>query len=50
MNDTPGTRFAPLRTEEVLMEIQWQRDIEAAQREASQTGKPLLLDFTAAPL
>lgn len=32
------------------MEIQWQRDIEAAQRDANQTGKPLLLDFTAAPM
>ena len=32
------------------MEIQWQRDIEAAQREASRTGRPLLLDFTAAPM
>jgi hypothetical protein len=32
------------------MAIQWQRDIEAAQRESSQTGKPLLLDFTAAPM
>lgn len=32
------------------MEIQWQRDIEAAQQTARQTGKPLLLDFTAAPM
>jgi hypothetical protein len=32
------------------MEIQWQRDIETAQREASQAGRPLLLDFTAAPM
>jgi hypothetical protein len=32
------------------MEIQWQRDIETAQREASQAGRPLLLDFSAAPM
>ncbi len=32
------------------MEIQWQRDIETAQREASQAGRPLLLDFTATPM
>ncbi len=32
------------------MEIQWQRDIKTAQREASQAGRPLLLDFTAAPM
>ena len=32
------------------MEIQWQRDIETAQREASQAGRPMLLDFSAAPM
>jgi len=32
------------------MEINWQRDIDAALREASETGKPLLLDFSAAPM
>lgn len=32
------------------MEIQWQRDIEAAERDAKQSGKPLLLDFSAAPM
>lgn len=32
------------------MEIQWQRDIEAAQGDASRTGRPLLLDFSAAPM
>lgn len=32
------------------MEINWQRDIETAQREAGQTGRPLLLDFSAAPM
>jgi hypothetical protein len=32
------------------MEIQWQRDTEAAQRDASQAGRPMLLDFSAAPM
>ena len=32
------------------MDIQWQRDIDAALREAKQSGRPLLLDFTAAPM
>jgi hypothetical protein len=32
------------------MEINWHRDVDAALREASQAGKPLLLDFTAAPM
>jgi hypothetical protein len=32
------------------MEIQWQREIEAAESEASRAGRPLLLDFTAAPM
>lgn len=32
------------------MEITWQRDIDAALREADQTGKPVLLDFSAAPM
>jgi hypothetical protein len=32
------------------MEINWQRDVDAALREAGQAGRPLLLDFTAAPM
>jgi hypothetical protein len=32
------------------MEIHWQRDIDAALRDANQAGRPLLLDFTAAPM
>jgi hypothetical protein len=32
------------------MEIEWQRDIDAALREAKEGGKPLLLDFSAAPM
>lgn len=31
------------------MELVWQRDIDAAQREAKEAGRPLLLDFSAAP-
>ena len=32
------------------MDIQWHRDIDAALGEAQQAGKPLFLDFTAAPM
>jgi thiol:disulfide interchange protein len=32
------------------MEINWNRDIDAALRQASETGRPVLLDFTAAPM
>jgi hypothetical protein len=32
------------------MDILWQRDIDAALREASQANRPVLLDFTAAPM
>ena len=32
------------------MEIQWRRDIDDAVREAKEAGKPLLLDFSAAPM
>jgi hypothetical protein len=32
------------------MEINWQRDIDAALREAKESNQPLLLDFTAAPM
>jgi hypothetical protein len=31
------------------MEPVWQRDIDAAQREAKETDRPLLIDFSAAP-
>lgn len=31
------------------MELNWQRDLDAAQREARETNRPLLLDFSAAP-
>ena len=32
------------------MDIQWKEDVDQALAEAKQTGKPLLLDFTAAPM
>lgn len=32
------------------MEIQWRRDVDAAMKEAKTAGKPLLLDFSAAPM
>ena len=31
------------------MMVQWIRDVEAALAEAKNTGKPLLIDFSAAP-
>ena len=31
------------------MELTWQRDLDAALREAKATKRPLLLDFSAAP-
>ncbi len=30
--------------------IQWSEDVDQALKEAKKTGKPLLLDFTAAPM
>lgn len=35
---------------DTLMEIQWRKDIDAALREAKEGGKPILLDFSAAPM
>lgn len=32
------------------METNWNRDVDAALRQASETGRPLLLDFSAAPM
>jgi len=32
------------------MEILWRRDIDAALQEAKQANKPVLLDFSAAPM
>jgi len=43
-------RSRPLNPRRPPMEINWNRDVDAALREASQAGKPLLLDFTAAPM
>jgi len=31
------------------MAVQWRRDIEAALKEALESGWPLLIDFSAAP-
>ena len=32
------------------MEIQWQKDVDAALKEARTSRKPVLVDFTAAPM
>ena len=32
------------------MDIQWRKDIDDAIREARESGRPLLLDFSAAPM
>jgi hypothetical protein len=32
------------------MDIHWQRDIDGAVRASRDNGRPLLLDFTAAPM
>ena len=32
------------------MEIQWQKDVDEALRDAKESGRPLLLDFSAAPM
>lgn len=31
------------------MTVQWNRDVDAALNEAKNSGKPILLDFSAAP-
>ena len=32
------------------MEIQWRKDVDDAIRDARDSGRPLLLDFSAAPM
>ena len=32
------------------MEIQWRKDVDEALRDAKESGRPLLLDFSAAPM
>jgi hypothetical protein len=32
------------------MDIQWRKDIDQVQRDARESGKPVLLDFSAAPM
>jgi len=33
-----------------MSEILWNKDVDAALKEARTTGKPVLLDFSAAPM
>jgi hypothetical protein len=42
-------RFAHPRTE-IIMEIEWRRDIDKALDDAKNQQRPLLLDFSAAPM
>ncbi len=39
-----------IRQEERSMEIQWRNDVDAALADAKREGRPLLLDFSAAPM
>jgi hypothetical protein len=32
------------------MEVEWRKDIDGAIRDAKESGRPLLLDFSAAPM
>jgi hypothetical protein len=50
-----GPTLEPIHSQESVMataahEINWQRDVDQAIAEAGRTHRPLLLDFTAAPL
>jgi thiol:disulfide interchange protein len=36
--------------EEDCMDIQWKTDVDQALAESKKSGKPLILDFTAAPM
>jgi hypothetical protein len=45
-----GASVLPWTKKEADMDINWRRDIDGALSEAKQTGRPLLLDFTAAPM
>ncbi|MDQ5872407.1 MAG: thioredoxin family protein [Acidobacteriota bacterium] len=40
----------PADCREILMAIEWRKDVEAALAEARSAKKPLLLDFSAAPM
>jgi len=44
----PGPELA-YNPKENDMAIEWKKDVDAALAEARTSGKPLLLDFTAAP-
>jgi hypothetical protein len=37
-------------TRNFIMDINWNKDVDAALRQASESGKPALLDFSAAPM
>jgi hypothetical protein len=39
-----------LRKEICMAEIHWTKDVDAALKQAKETGKPVLLDFSAAPM
>jgi hypothetical protein len=36
--------------EDAMSEIRWTKDVDAALKEAQATRKPVLLDFSAAPM
>ena len=38
------------KSQEAPMDIQWTDDVDKALAQAKESGKPLLLDFTAAPM
>jgi hypothetical protein len=41
---------ASLEEEDAMSEIHWLRDVDAALNEARTSPKPVLLDFSAAPM
>lgn len=44
-----GERMPPIQ-EVTMPEIQWRKDVDAALSEAKVARKPVLLDFSAAPM
>jgi hypothetical protein len=45
-----GIAVAPSPPGGTHMEIQWRKDVDDAIRDARDSGRPLLLDFSAAPM
>jgi hypothetical protein len=45
-----GIPVAPFPPGGTRMEIQWRKDVDEALRDAKESGRPLLLDFSAAPM